>query len=71
MSAGTGWSATTPLWYTLQLDNKYLHTGYRKEGSYLKELSMSPQERLRSNLQARRNQGISAIQKQERWQRKY
>tara|TARA_B100001057_G_scaffold328396_1_gene328759 strand:- start:2027 stop:3043 length:1017 start_codon:yes stop_codon:yes gene_type:complete len=63
MSAGTGWSATTPLWYTLQLDNKYLHTGYRKEGSYLKELSMSPQERLRSNLQARRNQGISALQK--------
>ena len=63
MSAGTGWSATTPLWYTLQLDNKYLHTGYRKEGSYLKELSMSPQERLRSNLQARRNQGISAVQK--------
>ena len=35
ISAGTGWSATTPLWYTLQADNQYLHVGIAKEGEYL------------------------------------
>ena len=66
MSTGTGWSATNPLWYTLQLDNTYLHTGYRKEGSYLTELSMSPQERLRSSIHDKKRKGVSSFEKTKR-----
>ena len=40
-----GWSATTPLWYTLQLDNQYLHTGYKKEGGYLNNTDSTAAER--------------------------
>ena len=46
MSTGTGWSATTPLWYTLQLDNQFLHTGLRKEGGFLDMVRKSPLKRL-------------------------
>ena len=35
MSTGTGWSATTPLWYTLQVDNQFVHSGLEKESKYL------------------------------------
>ena len=31
LGAGVPYAATTPLWYTLALDNKYCHTGHRKE----------------------------------------
>ena len=40
-----GWSATTPLWYTLQLDNEFLHTGYKKEGGYLNNTDSTAAER--------------------------
>ena len=35
ISVGTGWSATTPLWYTLQVDNQFVHSGLEKESKYL------------------------------------
>ena len=35
LNAGTNYSATSPLWYTLGLDNKYAHTGHAKEHNYL------------------------------------
>ena len=35
ISTGTGWSATTPLWYTLQVDNQFVHSGLEKESKYL------------------------------------
>jgi len=35
LNVGTCFSATTPLWYTLSLDNRYVHTGHVKEHGYL------------------------------------
>ena len=35
LGAGVPYAATTPLWYTLALDNKYCHTGHRKEPQWL------------------------------------
>jgi len=42
LNAGVGWSATTPFYYTLALDNKYCHAGHQKENAYLKLLSYRP-----------------------------
>ena len=38
ISAGTAFSATSPLHYTLCWDNKYSHTGLTKENYYLYSL---------------------------------
>ena len=46
-NAGTGWSGTTPFYYTLAQDQKYIHTGYSKEMCYLK-LMTKPEERKQS-----------------------
>jgi|9_EtaG_2_1085328.scaffolds.fasta_scaffold01855_6 hypothetical protein len=35
LNIGTAFSATTPLFYTLALDNKYFHTGHLKANGYL------------------------------------
>ena len=35
LNIGTAFSATTPFFYTLALDNKYFHTGHIKAHSYL------------------------------------
>jgi hypothetical protein len=35
LGAGIGWAGTTPLYYTLSLDNQYCHTGNVKESGYL------------------------------------
>ena len=45
ISIGVGWSATTPLWYTLQVQNKFVHAGLQKEMGYLDQVSYSPAER--------------------------
>ena len=50
ISAGTGWSATTPLWYTLQASNQYLHAGLVKEGEYLPIIAETPAQRLKKRL---------------------
>ena len=39
MGTGVGWSATTPLWYTLQASNKFVHAGIEKEIEYLLNIS--------------------------------
>ena len=59
--SGTGWSATTPLWYTLTLDNQYLHTGYKKEGGYLNNVDSTPAQRflIEKNNKAKRGQSKS------------
>lgn len=67
MSSGTGWSATTPLWYTLQLDNEYLHTGLKKEGGYLDVLSMTRQERFEKEKKLRATGGKSKTQRNRDW----
>ena len=54
ISAGTGWSATTPLWYTLQADNQYLHVGIAKEGEYLPIIAEIPADRLKKRLAQRK-----------------
>jgi hypothetical protein len=36
LGAGTGWSGTSPLYYTLSLDHQYCHSGRVKESYYLK-----------------------------------
>ena len=56
-----GWSATTPLWYTLTLDNQYLHTGYKKEGGYLNNVDSTPAQRflIEKNNKAKRGQSKS------------
>tara|TARA_B100000902_G_scaffold52498_1_gene59220 strand:+ start:28030 stop:29010 length:981 start_codon:yes stop_codon:yes gene_type:complete len=38
INPGTGWSATTPMFYTLALDNKYAHQGHYKENWFLVKL---------------------------------
>ena len=38
LNAGTCFSATSPLWYTLGLNNHYAHTGHAKEHNYLYHL---------------------------------
>jgi len=38
-NVGVNYAATTPLWYTLTLDQKYCHTGHRKEIHWLYLLS--------------------------------
>ena len=40
LNAGVCYSATTPFYYTLALDNKYCHAGHQKENAYLKLLNM-------------------------------
>ncbi len=54
ISLGTGWSATTPLWYTLQADNQYLHVGIAKEGEYLPVIAEKPADRLKKRLAQRK-----------------
>ena len=39
LGSGTGWSATTPLWYSLQVTNQFGHCGLEKEDRLLKQLS--------------------------------
>ena len=36
LNAGTGWSATTPFYFTLAKQQKYCHSGHQKEMGYLK-----------------------------------
>ena len=50
ISTGVGWSATTPLWYTLQVDNQYLHVGIAKESEYLPVIEKKPAQRLKHRL---------------------
>ena len=38
LNTGTGWSATTPMWLTLQRDNRYCHTGHKKEPLWLAQI---------------------------------
>ena len=63
LNFGTAYSATSPLWRTLQDDTKYLHTGHRKKTHWLwilrnqdssveKKFLMTPE----SSLQASRQQ---------------
>ncbi len=44
-NAGTGWSGTTPYYFTLAQDQKYVHTGYSKETCYLKLMTKSDEKR--------------------------
>ena len=44
-NAGTGWSGTTPFYFTLAQDQKYVHTGYSKETCYLKLMTKSDEKR--------------------------
>ena len=44
LGAGVPYSATTPLWYTLQWDHKYCHTGHKKETQWL-DIIQKQQER--------------------------
>lgn len=41
LNVGTGWSGTTPLYYTLGWYNKYCHCGHRKEKGYLWLMDLS------------------------------
>ena len=56
LNAGIGWSATTPFYYTLALDNKYCHAGHQKENAYLKLLTSVPDHKLERFLAAKRKQ---------------
>ena len=54
ISLGIGWSATTPLWYTLQADNQYLHVGIAKDCEYLPLIAEKPADRLKKRLEHRK-----------------
>ena len=48
--AGTGFSASTPLWYTLQVQNKFVHGGLVKENNLLDSISIPPYLRFKKKL---------------------
>lgn len=58
LNAGVGWSATTPFYYTLALDNKYCHAGYQKENAYLKLLTNVPDNKLERFLADKRKKAL-------------
>tara|TARA_R100001510_G_C7632628_1_gene191258 strand:+ start:242 stop:1342 length:1101 start_codon:yes stop_codon:yes gene_type:complete len=70
ISTGTGWSATTPLWYTLQLDNQYMHTGLRKEGAFLDMIRRSPIQRLMMERADKQRRGMTWTTKNRVWRKK-
>ena len=55
IGTGVGWSATTPFWYTLQVDNKFIHAGLIKEHEYLYNVSQPKENIFRKNLERRRH----------------
>ena len=67
LGSGIGWSATTPLWYSLQLDNQYLHTGHWKECGYLNHVSSTPSERFREENRERMKRGTSHAEYMRQW----
>ena len=48
--AGTGFSASTPLWYTLQVQNKFVHGGLVKENNILDDITIPPYLRFKKKL---------------------
>ena len=66
LGAGIPYAATTPLWYTLQWDNKYCHTGHRKEPHWLdviqkqQELKYNPGWKKGNRLKDRRRKFVIA-----------
>ena len=64
MSSGTGWSASTPLWYTLQLDNHYMHSGLKKESEYIRKILRNPTRRFAQLVEKRAKQSKMAIDMQ-------
>ena len=67
LSTGTGWSATTPLWYTLQVDNPFLHVGMKKDPGYLDMLRRTPEERMITDRKNFRINGRSWTTKNREW----
>ena len=67
LSTGTGWSATTPLWYTLQVDNPFLHVGMKKDPGYLDMLRRTPEERMITDRKNFRINGRSWTTKNRQW----
>ncbi len=67
LSTGTGWSATTPLWYTLQVDNPFLHVGMKKDPGYLDMLRRTPEERMITDQKNFRINGRSWTTKNRQW----
>jgi len=45
LNVGTGWSGTTPLYYTLGWYNKYCHAGHRKEKGYLWLINLAEEKK--------------------------
>ncbi len=54
MGTGVGWSATTPLWYTLQVSNKFVHVGIEKEIEYLLDISDTKRNLLKKHIAGRK-----------------
>ncbi len=54
MGTGVGWSATTPLWYTLQASNKFVHAGIEKEIEYLLNISDTKRNLLKKRIAGRK-----------------
>ena len=54
MGTGVGWSATTPLWYTLQVSNKFVHVGIEKEIEYLLGISDTKRNLLKKHIAGRK-----------------
>ena len=50
---GVGWSATTPLWYTLQVSNQFIHAGVIKESGYLYNISDTKRNLLKKRITRR------------------
>ena len=44
INPGVGWAATSPMHYTVSMDNQYVHMGHKKENWYLKALEMGDEE---------------------------
>ncbi len=63
LNAGTNFSATTPLWYTLGLNNHYAHTGHAKEHNYLYHMMIDAKRSI--NTPSQLNSSVRLTQKWE------
>ena len=71
IGTGVGWSATTPLWYTLQASNKFVHAGIEKEIEYLLNISDTKRNLLKKRIAGRKEAEKELERKKNKNQKTY
>ena len=65
LGAGVPYAATTPLWYTLQWDHKYCHTGHKKEPQWLDILQKQQEQKYNGKY----DRGIRLMDRRKKFQK--